>query len=62
VSYEKLKSVAPETEGSSPHLQEPATGPYAEPTASTLRPHENKNFKIKVTNIKFTEVSRNVLY
>jgi hypothetical protein len=29
-------SVAPEPEGSSPYSQEPATGPYSEPAASTL--------------------------
>jgi hypothetical protein len=29
-------SVAPETEGSSPYSQEPATGPYPEPTKSNL--------------------------
>jgi hypothetical protein len=28
-------SVAPETGGSSPYIQEPATGPYPEPTEST---------------------------
>jgi hypothetical protein len=31
-------SVAPEPEGSSPYLQEPATGPYSEPNGSTLHP------------------------
>jgi hypothetical protein len=30
-------SVAPETEGSSPHSQQPASGPYPEPTESTLQ-------------------------
>jgi hypothetical protein len=34
-------SVAPEPEGSSPHSQESATGPYPEPTGSTLRPPNN---------------------
>jgi len=29
-------SVAPEPEGSSPYSQEPATGPYPEPTGSNL--------------------------
>jgi hypothetical protein len=29
-------SVAPEPEGSSPYSQEPATGPYPEPSESTL--------------------------
>jgi hypothetical protein len=29
-------SVAPEPEGSSPHSQQPATGPYPEPTVSNL--------------------------
>jgi hypothetical protein len=28
--------VAPEPAGSSPYLQKPATGPYPEPTESTL--------------------------
>jgi hypothetical protein len=31
-------SVAPESEGSSPYSQDPATGPYPEPTGSTLHP------------------------
>jgi hypothetical protein len=30
----KIKSVAPESEGSSPCLQKPAIGPYLEPTGS----------------------------
>jgi hypothetical protein len=34
-------SVAPEPAGSSPHSQEPATGPYPEPTGSTLQSHAN---------------------
>jgi hypothetical protein len=32
------KSVVPEPEGSSPYLQEPATGPYPEPAGSSLDP------------------------
>jgi hypothetical protein len=32
-------SVAPEPSGSSPHSQQPANGPYPEPTGSTLHPH-----------------------
>jgi hypothetical protein len=31
-------SVAPETEGSSPHSQQPASGPYPEPGESTPHP------------------------
>jgi hypothetical protein len=31
-------SVAPESEGSSLYSQEPYTGPYPEPTKSTLHP------------------------
>jgi hypothetical protein len=31
-------SVAPEPEGSSPYLQEPAIGPYSEPNESSLHP------------------------
>jgi hypothetical protein len=29
-------SIVPEPAGSSPYLQQPATGPYPEPTGSTL--------------------------
>jgi hypothetical protein len=32
-------SVAPEPEGSSPYSQQPATGPYPEPTGSNLHSH-----------------------
>jgi hypothetical protein len=34
-------SVAPEPEGSSPHSQDPANGPYPEPGESTPRPPIN---------------------
>jgi hypothetical protein len=34
--YHLTNSVAPEPAGSSPYSQEPATGPYHEPTESTL--------------------------
>jgi hypothetical protein len=33
--------MAPETEGSSPHSQEPASGPYPEPGESTPHPQTN---------------------
>jgi hypothetical protein len=34
-------SVAPEPEGSSPHSQQPANGPYPEPAESTPHPPTN---------------------
>jgi hypothetical protein len=34
----KTNSVAPEPEGSSPHSQQPASGPYPEPGESTPHP------------------------
>jgi hypothetical protein len=37
--YHITNSVAPEPEGSSPHSQQPATGPYPEPGESTSTPH-----------------------
>jgi hypothetical protein len=33
--------MTPETQGSSPFSQQPATGPYHEPTESTLHPAAN---------------------
>jgi hypothetical protein len=35
---ELTKTVAPESEGSSPHSQQPANGPYPEPDECTLPP------------------------
>jgi hypothetical protein len=35
--------VAPEPEGSSPHSQQPANGPYSEPGQSTPHPPPNQS-------------------
>jgi hypothetical protein len=49
---ELTNSVAPEPEGSSPWLQEPATGPYPKPTESTLPPPK----PVSLTKIHFDPI------
>jgi hypothetical protein len=41
ISVRLTNSVAPESEGSSPHSQQPANGPYPEPRESTPHPPTN---------------------
>jgi hypothetical protein len=38
ITHTRTNSMGPEPEGSSPYSQEPATGPYPEPTETTLQP------------------------